>query len=63
MLDVSFVVMPRPGVRPGRSGENLFSPEEPASKETTGSVDQQQSQTAGPVLLYPLATLNTMHHF
>lgn len=63
MLDISFVVVPRSGVRPSRSGENLFGPEEPASQETTGSADQQQSQAAGSVLLYPLATSNTMCKF
>lgn len=55
MLDFSSVVMPRPGVRPWWGGENLFSSEEPVSKKTTGSADQQQSQAAGPLLLYPLA--------
>lgn len=44
MLDnISFVVVPRSGVRPRRSGENLFGPEESTSQETTGSADQQQS--------------------
>lgn len=60
MLDLSFVVMPRPGVRPWRGGENLFSPEEPAGQKTTGSADQQQSQAVGPLLLYPLAPCK--HH-
>lgn len=50
------VVVPRLGVRPRGGGENLISPEEPASQETTGSAHQQPSQAAGLVLLYPLAS-------
>lgn len=54
------VVMPRPGVRTWRGGENLLGPEEPASQATTGPADQQQSQAVGPLLLYPLAPCK--HH-
>lgn len=54
--DIFFVVVPRPGIRPGRGGENLVSPEELVGQETTGPAYQQQSQAAGAVLLYPFAT-------
>lgn len=59
--DMFSVVVPRPGVRPRRSGENLISPEELTGQETPGPADQQQSQAAGPVLLYPLAPYRHSH--
>lgn len=54
--DLFSVVVPRPGVRPRRGGENLVSPEEFVGQEATGPAHQQQSQAAGPVLLYPFTT-------
>lgn len=46
-------VVPRPGVRHWRGGENLIGAEEPPGQETPGPADQQQSQAAGALLLYP----------
>lgn len=59
-LDIVSVVVPRPGVRPRRGGENLISPEELVGKETIGPAYQQQSQAAGPVFLYPLLPASTV---
>lgn len=48
-----FAVVPRSGVRHWRGGENLIGPKEPPGQETPGPADQQQSQAAGPLLMYP----------
>lgn len=55
------VAVPRPGVGSRRSGEDLLGPEEPAGQETSGPAHQQQSQAAGPLLLYPF-THDRRHH-
>lgn len=54
MSDFIFAVVPRPGIGRWRGGENLISPKKPPGQETPGPADQQQSQAAGPLLMYPL---------
>lgn len=46
--------VPRPGVGHRGGGENLLGPTEPPGQETSGPADQQPSQAAGPLLMYPL---------
>lgn len=54
MSDFMFAVVPRPGIGRWRGGENLIGPKKPPGQETPGPADQQQSQAAGPLLMYPL---------